>query len=631
VLGLAGCGGGEEEERSGTPALVALVKDPIADQVAVGEGAVWFSHNHVGVISRADPESNDVVGDIEIGDHEVRALATGEGALWVSDLSKVSRIDPETNEVVARIEIGGGEALPAEIAVGEGTVWVGNHVDNTLFRIDPDTNEVTGPPIEVGEFDSIAVGEGAVWVANGVEEGVDTVTRIDPKTNRIAGEPIRTMVNSDSPANLAVGEGAVWVTHEVEGAGALLSRIDPDTNRVSGKPTELGQRGRGDQPIAVGEGAGWVGGRSSVFQVDPKTGKTTLIEIPGLFSATGIAVGEGAVWVAGDGGIWRIDPFAKGPSEIGGQPYYVGVDSFGHPSSVAVGEGAVWATAGPDVALLDPRHGSDSLEMEQVDSTVDWDVGPLATGEGWTWVVNSAEKSVTRIRADSFDDPAELDTALPNSEEIEGIAAGEGGVWVVGAAPGEVARVDPQTGEVSTLALPRDELIPTAVAVGGGAVWFSGGIAGERGTEGQGYAWRTDATGEPLGELISLQGIPTDIAVGEGAVWVSYELDDKIARIDPETNRPGEPIVVGDEPRALAVGEGAVWVANYADDTVSRIDPESSEPIGDPIPVQFGPVDVAVGSLEPEGAGAVWVACDSMGSVVRINPRQPNATHPLTG
>ena len=50
-------------------------------------------------------------------------MAFGAGAVWVANASDgtVSRIDPETNEVVKTIEVGNA---PAGIAVSDGLVWV---------------------------------------------------------------------------------------------------------------------------------------------------------------------------------------------------------------------------------------------------------------------------------------------------------------------------------------------------------------------------------------------------------------------------------------------------------------------------------------------------------------------------
>ena len=89
------------------------------------------------------------------------------------------------------------------------------------------------------------------------------------------------------------------------------------------------------------------------------------------------------------------------------------------------------------------------------------------------------------------------------------------------------------------------------------------------------------------------------VAVGEGAVWVAASLDNKLVRIDPQTNSVVTAIDVGRYPVGIAVGAGAVWVANRDDGTVSRIDPESNEVV-ERIPVGSRPAGIAF------AAGSVW-------------------------
>jgi YVTN family beta-propeller protein len=73
----------------------------------------------------------------------------------------VTRIDPPTN---ATLDIRVGDS-PVSVAVGAGGVWVANEADGTVWRIDPQTNEVDRK-IDVGNAPSgIAVADGVVWVA----------------------------------------------------------------------------------------------------------------------------------------------------------------------------------------------------------------------------------------------------------------------------------------------------------------------------------------------------------------------------------------------------------------------------------------------------------------------------------
>jgi YVTN family beta-propeller protein len=53
---------------------------------------------------------------------------------------------------------------PSDVAVAQGSVWVTNHCDGTVSRIDPASNRVVGT-IELGYHPGgLAVGDGFAWV-----------------------------------------------------------------------------------------------------------------------------------------------------------------------------------------------------------------------------------------------------------------------------------------------------------------------------------------------------------------------------------------------------------------------------------------------------------------------------------
>jgi YVTN family beta-propeller protein len=137
-----------------------------------------------------------------------RALAVGEGAVWVGDIqvpatssSVVARIDPATNRVAATVPVA---PEVAALAAGAGAVWVASD-DGTLTKIDPETNVATATVQLGGAPSDVAVGFGSVWVAN---SGAHNVARIDPETNDVVAK----IPTGTAPEGIAVGEGAVWVT-----------------------------------------------------------------------------------------------------------------------------------------------------------------------------------------------------------------------------------------------------------------------------------------------------------------------------------------------------------------------------------------------------------------------------------
>ena len=63
------------------------------------------------------------------------SLVAGGGSIWVAnhDDGTVSRIDPRTNRVAATIRVGG---QPWGLAYGAGSLWVGNDEESSVARVD---------------------------------------------------------------------------------------------------------------------------------------------------------------------------------------------------------------------------------------------------------------------------------------------------------------------------------------------------------------------------------------------------------------------------------------------------------------------------------------------------------------
>jgi peptide/nickel transport system substrate-binding protein len=130
-------------------------------------------------------------------------VTTGLGAVWVSDESGdcVFRVDPQSDQVSASIHVGTG---PTALASAFGSVWVANSLDGTVSRINPQTNSVTAT-VPVGDgVGGMAVGAGGVWVTS---QYAGTVSRIDPAANVVR----RTVTVGNRPQGVAVADGLVWV------------------------------------------------------------------------------------------------------------------------------------------------------------------------------------------------------------------------------------------------------------------------------------------------------------------------------------------------------------------------------------------------------------------------------------
>jgi YVTN family beta-propeller protein len=307
---------------AGAALIVVLVAAVAIAVFALGQGSggVTVAPNSVAII---DPESNKVTGSVQV---QIRPgpVAVGAGSVWVGNLDdrSLSQIDPATRAVVANP---GLEATPTGVATGAGAVWIANGILGTVSRLDPTVNAVV-MTIDVTtrtNAGSVAFGEGGVWAAFGTGE----IGQIDPSTNRLVAKGVAGV----TPSAVAVGEGSVWVANAGDNT---VSRVNPRTASQV-RAFTVGQRPLG---VAVGAGAVWVAneGDDSVWRIDAAS--TSAVPIHVGKSPTGIAFGAGAVWVAnaGDGTVSKIDPATN---EV------VKTITLGNrPSGITVGDGAVWVT-----------------------------------------------------------------------------------------------------------------------------------------------------------------------------------------------------------------------------------------------------------------------------------------------
>jgi YVTN family beta-propeller protein len=229
---------------------------------------------------------------IQVG-QQPTTVVLGQGAVWVANKGddSVSRIDPQTNRVVATIPVDG----VADLAVGRDALWAGGDREG-VARIDPRTNRVVATvPVGALPF-GLAATDDAVWVTSVVD---GTITRIDPQTNHVTA----TIRTGGEPVQVAANDRAVWVAYPPDN---LVRRIDPTTNRVVAT-LKVAQ----PQDLALGFGSVWIpSGRSGlVVRIDPQTNTaTSSIRVAGKPST--IAVGAGAVWVkqSDPSSVQRIDP-----------------------------------------------------------------------------------------------------------------------------------------------------------------------------------------------------------------------------------------------------------------------------------------------------------------------------------
>lgn len=228
-------------------------------------------------------------------------LGFGFDSLWMTSGKRLIRVNAADNSVID-IALSDGGASRA-MAAGEGAVWVPVASKDVLLKVDPITNtqvqEIPAPMLS--SEGSVGAGEGGVWVITATDSGDTNLTRFNPASGAVdAVIPL-----PSNSAGVVVDFGAVWVTGT---NNAELYRIDPATNTI----TSIVRLHEWPRFVASGEGSIWVFNQSdgTVQRIDGKTAEllaTIETGLPG--NRSDIACGGGYVWVSAPGTpVVQIDP-----------------------------------------------------------------------------------------------------------------------------------------------------------------------------------------------------------------------------------------------------------------------------------------------------------------------------------
>ncbi|MFZ6004461.1 MAG: alpha/beta fold hydrolase [Actinomycetota bacterium] len=317
-----------------------------------------------------------VTAHVAVGEQQgVRVLATVDGAVLVASENdrRLYRIDTETNEVTGDVAL----ALPDSVTAGDGAVFAVIDGPPRLARLDPTSLEVEATTEVPDGAQAVQFVGGRVWVPTDGR----TLERFDPRT--LAAAPA---VPFD-PAQGFLSEGAAGLWRTLLGTDTVV-RIDTETGQVSDSIQIEGEvRG-----IAVGEGAVWVGdiANHQVVRIDADSG-AVVASIPVGLQPAGLALGDGRLWVTGfhDGTLTEID---TATNEV------VSTVLVGYvPGSVAFSDGSVWVALHREAAVvrIDPaRIAAAAVRPIELDlHVVDLggrDLFMRCTGEGGPTVVLEA-------------------------------------------------------------------------------------------------------------------------------------------------------------------------------------------------------------------------------------------------
>jgi outer membrane protein assembly factor BamB len=168
-----------------------------------------------GQLTRIDTATARVTARIGLRGNP-QGVVVGAGAVWVGDLSNgVWRIDPTTARVVLRLPV----AAPLALAADSGVLWVaagptGPTSGGWLVRIDPASNRVASRFPLVGTPADVAAGDGVVWVT---QPDIGELTAVDAASGKITAR-----VPLPGATSVAVSRDTVWVSSADAGTLTLV-------------------------------------------------------------------------------------------------------------------------------------------------------------------------------------------------------------------------------------------------------------------------------------------------------------------------------------------------------------------------------------------------------------------------
>ena len=213
----------------------------------------------------------------------------------------------------------------------------------------------------------------------------------------------------------------------------------------------------------------------------------------------------------------------------------------------------------------------------------------IAIGDGFAWVANAGEGTVSKVD-------------LAKNRQVARIPVGDP-KGLVGCATGSIHQTPHGDFRI------RDCDLPKAVAVSKGAVW-----AGKGDTQ---SLVRIDPVSDRVVATIPIGVEAWYIAASDGAVWVSDWRTNTVVRVDPAANRVVATIPdLPNGPTGVAIAPGGVWVASSRADTLTRIDPATNR-VSASVQTDLVPLPVLY------AYGSIWVRNEfreGNGTVQRIDP-----------
>ncbi|MDQ3937656.1 MAG: hypothetical protein M3253_03135 [Chloroflexota bacterium] len=285
-------------------------------------------------LSPSESLTSPITAVIPVGEGPILLAATGD-AIWVENHrdSDLSRIDPATNREVANLD---DVHVHCDIEAGSGSVWGTFYVGGTITEVDAASNEILRS-IKLKNACGLELDGHDLWVSSDALPGVLRY-RLDqlplPPPDRLtgpAGDP-------------TVGFDSLWIN----GEGGMVLRLDPDTGETQAE-IRIGDLADTGPLIAHGSVWAWSRNQGVLHRIDPATNEIVKsVNVEGQIG--GVGAGTEQLWVSSLGGkLVAIDPATlevTHTAELGRAMYGAPLEAFG----------SVWISALDDnvVMRVDP-------------------------------------------------------------------------------------------------------------------------------------------------------------------------------------------------------------------------------------------------------------------------------------
>ena len=275
---------------------------------------------------------------------------------------------------------------PGILIAAYGSIWVADHRDIYVDRINPKTNRMTAIAAAEDSMCSLDASGGSIW-ASTCGDPPSHYVRINPHTGKVGPEK--------TGSNPYLAAGSLWM---MDASIVNLLRLDPRTRVVVKRfpitfsdPTMGGLNG-------FAYGSMWLADQQTVWRVDTATNTVTVIPLPGarpplpsqgFADSAEMAFANGKVWYGSPVGLYEIDAKTSTTTLL---PIPIG--DFANLGDIAVVSalGSIWIrTSGTNVDRIDLTTGN-IIDHYPASGGGGW----IAVANGSLWVANAGNNTVWR-------------------------------------------------------------------------------------------------------------------------------------------------------------------------------------------------------------------------------------------